>query len=708
MKYEVFTNSLKIRFTASKIIPKKIKTMFLASTIITSSFNGFAQQIIGDNCQVPKVLPVPALTCSPNNETITNPEKWFKLKSESKALEIKITQSLTNSAEITAIKLIDGTCQNQMPITATNLVAGDGSLTLRAENLVPGQECFIKVERGNNGGNFEMCVKEITPTPIPVPVSPATLVNISPDLGQGYLVLNTMGLAVSNWQLTIVKHTFNMDTLLNNEVSASRRVTVAERTLLPSGVNYHFIKEEFRKFAYEENFMINIVGFNSSGEAIITENNIQLNPNNGGLDAFLECGGCQQFFPNCAIVCLSNNYAYSIQQYKKLNVNLSAFHVENALPIINASTISQTQNPFYWYTTTANYANLCGSSASLPCSLSQLNQLNVIGPFTSHVSPNQPQFFGPGGGLLVGPVVGILKNRGLWKDKIIMTEPNFAIGNEYCASTSWNIQQAVSLINANGNFVVPGTLAVLDPLFHNAQTDFSFKSGLDIGTDDCLGINPNLTDSTFSSSGLISAFFDELTTCLCNNDLITVGCEIDDLGNGNTPKPWMDVVEEIKIANLNNPTATPITINVNDLFKNNNGNGVGGNGDFNGLDITLTESLYSFGILLKNGNYVAKVAKVTGNLRELITQNDLTTIVVFPSPIVGNKYDVTVNAQATVSINYELRDFMGNTVLTRSFNVHKGQEKTFNINNNNIPKGMLFHRFVFADGSSNTIQTIKN
>ena len=108
------------------------------------------------------------------------------------------------------------------------------------------------------------------------------------------------------------------------------------------------------------------------------------------------------------------------------------------------------------------------------------------------------------------------------------------------------------------------------------------------------------------------------------------------------------------------------------------------------------------------GEYERRIVELDKEVINATVYANLADVTAFPSPITNNKYDVKIDAQATLTIAYELRDFTGEVILTRTFNVHKGQEKTFKINHNNIPNGILFHRFVFEDGSTKSIQTIKN
>lgn len=681
----------------------KIKAIMLA-TIFTSSITGFSQQV-GDDCSNTKVLPTPALTCSQSNENINKKERWYKLKTNGRALEVTITHPSSQSANIKRIKVIDGDCQQPLPITETSTINNDGSISITTKDLVPGQEVFIKVERDNTTqGNFTMCVKEIPYDIIPAPTPPASLALVKPMLAQGYMVLDEKGLDIDRWQVTIVQNNFFYDTLATNQTEAfSNRLRIVDRFLLIDGVNYFFVPYEYRRKSFSQVYTVNVVGIGSNKERLIEETNMLINDENIPIDDTPEdCAQCTALVPTCDVTCVSGQYAYRVQQFQNPNIPPSTFssrfEVHDAWASFDPN--ATTASPYYWYIEFSKFQLHC-AAIGMGCLIDN-NTGNVIGPFNA----NNVTYRDPAGNVLSGMVVGIRKTRGQWKEKILMTDL-LQINNSFCSST---IQVANSIINANADFYIPSSNTLLPPLECIAQ--FSAGSGSGSGSGaatSCFDAQPS-TSPTDEPTDLMNNVITATLNCLCKQQGLASGfCDNMPSGTNDNPVyPWLELVDRIIVSDLNNPTKEPITVVISELFEGNNGNGQGTNGKFKGLNFTLEPGLYSFGMAFSTGEYERRIVELDKEVINATVYANLADVTAFPSPITNNKYDVKIDAQATLTIAYELRDFTGEVILSRTFNVHKGQEKTFKINHNNIPNGILFHRFVFEDGSTKSIQTIKN
>ncbi|MBI4646079.1 MAG: hypothetical protein HY738_05635 [Bacteroidia bacterium] len=199
---------------------------------------------------------------------------------------------------------------------------------------------------------------------------------------------------------------------------------------------------------------------------------------------------------------------------------------------------------------------------------------------------------------------------------------------------------------------------------------------------------------------------------------------------GGTPLPitpgnatWWDYVDMIIFVDLNESNSEQFVINTAKFFNsnadgnnfaNNNGNGSingsnnqGNNGEWKGPEFTLNKSLYSVGIVLKNGKYIPHVfetAAVVQNKNELANMLDIN---VFPNPLIDKKFNINFKAKATLKVEYRLKGFYGNELHRQTFVIHKDQDITHVINRNNIPTGLLYHQFLFEDGSQKSLQTIK-
>ena len=134
--------------------------LFLMMSYVTSSF----AQPAGSTCEKAIFLPPPAETCSQSSEHMPPKEKerFFTFSANNSVIEITIAQANKGSdAEIIKLSAYDGACSNLNLLKETQQKI-NGVLSIRLENLIPGQECIIKVERlKEKQGGFEMCVKEI-------------------------------------------------------------------------------------------------------------------------------------------------------------------------------------------------------------------------------------------------------------------------------------------------------------------------------------------------------------------------------------------------------------------------------------------------------------------------------------------------------------------------------------------------------------------
>jgi hypothetical protein len=490
------------------------------------------------------------------------------------------------------------------------------------------------------------------------------LVALKPILGQGYMLFDKVNNPeVHVWKVSLVKRSFNNLGDFKDEI--------VEITKLPNGTNYLFIPIKFRKMGYPIHYLVNVEGLNPSGIPIVTENSIHLNNFNNINDDIIQTNGDFPFVEtDCRKTCNSNFYAYHIQQFQKLGpgglINLSRFRVVPAFQSFDPQ--SQTANPYYWYSTTD-----LGPFA---------NPIHQIGPFISGPNGNVT-VNSPAGNPLIGLVYGYRKTLGAWVGSHdIETDGQHSIGNEFCGTLFWTLTSTINLMNSNAANLQPGNPSNYPPLECIPANTGGSGGGIPID------------DPTPPSS------FDDFVT-FCFNGLtgIEEPCE-----NGTDPiidilNP--EIVDLVIITDLNDNTKPPVYINVSELYNINNG-------AFTSFNTTLTPGLYSFGFMYKEEGYWSAIKEVQTKMDFGLTQADMVEITVFPSPMVGNKYDVKVKAFASVKFSYELRDFTGNLVLTKNFVVHKGHEKIKKITNNNIPEGTLLHRFIFEDGSVKIIQSIKN
>ena len=493
-----------------------------------------------------------------------------------------------------------------------------------------------------------------------------SLVSLNPILGQGYLVLDKANNPeVDSWEISLVKRTYSTLGEFNDDI-------VKIKTLA-SGVNYFFVPVKFRKMEYPVHYLVNVRGVNSSGVAVVSQSKIHLNANNEINDDLISANGGQPYFETeCRKTCIGGDYAYHIQQYKKQVADISRFRLVQASKAYDPASL--VANPFYWYTTTPH-----------------IDLLQIS--FVSGGSGN-PTVLDQGGNVLTGIVYGYPKGLGPWSGNLaIETDGNHNIGIEYC-NESLNL--AINRMNNSADNLLPGNPDGY-PLLECIPMNSSGGGGY-IDPTDPTPPNPNWP-------GFVS-----FTFCFENGNVVPCP-NAPSVDPSNDPLIGLlnpEVVDLLIISDLNDPSVEPITIDVSSLYNTNSGNGDITNGEFNGFNVSLSPGLYSFGFMFKEKGYWAAIKEVPVATNLSVTQADMVDVAVYPTPIVDDKFDVTVEAYATVKFDYELRDFTGELLENCNFVVHKDHKVTKKINGKNIPQGNLVHRFVFEDGSVKTIQTIKN
>ena len=422
--------------------------------------------------------------------------------------------------------------------------------------------------------------------------------------------------------------------------------------------------------SYPTHFLVNVEGINSLGSAITSENSIHLNDDNDINDDVIEANGEQPYVETpCRKTCVGNLYAYHIQQFQKIPLNLSRFRVVPAYKAFDS--VSQTVNPYYWY-----------SNTDMPSP-------TQIGPFISGPNGNLT-VFGPGGTVLTGLVYGHQKTLGVWEGQSdIETDGQHTIGAEFCGS-SHTLNSAITLMNATADFSQPGGL----PDYPELECVPANSGG---GSDSTSPIGDPTPPKKFKD--FVTFCFNPQTQAEepCSNGAETIIDLLDP-----------EVVDLVFITDLNDYTKTPVIISVAELYNTNNGNGGITNGEFNGFNVTLTPGLYSFGFMFKESGYWAATKEIQTKVDFGLSQADMIEINTFPTPMTGDKYTIEMKAFATLKFNYELRSFTGDLLVSKNFVIHKDHEKSAKMNEKNIPEGFLVHRFIFEDGSVKTIQTLKN
>ena len=87
---------------------------------------------------------------------------------------------------------------------------------------------------------------------------------------------------------------------------------------------------------------------------------------------------------------------------------------------------------------------------------------------------------------------------------------------------------------------------------------------------------------------------------------------------------------------------------------------------------------------------------------------DLLGVNIYPVPIVGNAFTIDMTASDALNFTYEFRNGNGTLLYTQKFKLKKNQQWTHEVKpSQGVPNGNHINRFVFADGSVLSLQTIK-
>lgn len=249
---------------------------------------------------------------------------------------------------------------------------------------------------------------------------------LSPDFGQGYLVLNKAeNPNVKTWVVKVNTRTFDQNNLPQDKT--------LDKVVLKNNINYWQVPEtllESDKLRFLE-----ITGLDNSDNTLVSEGPIIVSAHP---TEALEPGG-DVFVPSCKWVCNGSYYAWEIQQYvdgTQPTVGPSLFEVGEAL---NFNTSTQMATPNYRYITQQEYdgSAVCGSNQSyilydVPCvditGIWMTDQISVPQGSTAYKDMN--------GNVIPGPAIvrGVGKPLGDWDNGNPIVTPEFQFGTNLCSN----------------------------------------------------------------------------------------------------------------------------------------------------------------------------------------------------------------------------------------------------------------------------------
>jgi hypothetical protein len=264
-------------------------------------------------------------------------------------------------------------------------------------------------------------------------------VMLTPDVGQGYLVLNKAEHPdVEAWSVNLKERTFDPN-------GTATDVTL-DRITLKNNINYWRVPNKYLNS--ESVLLVEVTGLNSNNTAVVTEAALDVSDAPSGA---LEVGGTPALL-GCSWVCNGSYYAWEIQQYVEPDLPTagpSRLEVQTAL---NFNQGTQTAIPNYRYITQGEFANACldqnGNNLGgffipgVPCSP---EGIWMTGPI--NITQSTSTYPDINGNSTPGPIVyGVGKPLGAWDGGNPIVPPELNFGNTVCGNDVW---WAMNMVNNN-------------------------------------------------------------------------------------------------------------------------------------------------------------------------------------------------------------------------------------------------------------------
>jgi hypothetical protein len=185
----------------------------------------------------------------------------------------------------------------------------------------------------------------------------------------------------------------------------------------------------------------------------------------------------------------------------------------------------------------------------------------------------------------------------------------------------------------------------------------------------------------------------------------------DDFAGNNTGVPWWpsDSIRQIRIVNLGSNGANSACQGVIELYRDSLF--VSETGELNYQSIALQPGLYSF--LFINEDYQIDLSplimeKTNQSVSTTALSSYLTVESIFPNPIESGELTTRVSADASLTFDYKITSVNGVIFYTQNdISIAKDKGMKLIIPSVDLPSGSLIHTFIFEDGSTTSMTTIK-
>lgn len=482
-----------------------------------------------------------------------------------------------------------------------------------------------------------------------------------------------------------------------------------------SGLNYHFL--DHSRFAFFENnptflaFHGDLVAYDSNG-IVIGAKPFDIGD---GIEIVQGPGGdWEPYYEGCSVTCNGPNYAWRIQQFVQQENGGNAFYQLRRAFRWTTSEVSgwPSTAPYYEYMGYQTFLNTKTNGGALSgitmqwydVSLSDWQYPNTVGLngfATKIIRVRNIGVFRDAYGYMISPVlhneiVGIQKTKGQWDGPFIQVGPySTPTPQTQCVhpEDSW-----INLINFSDQWSNEFTsdLSCVGSWYDDEtyDTEDVWCSFWHTEGGDVLSYNQQFEDAFGWNEILFADMMEE-----CPDAPSFAG--IDAVRSFFNFLPDSGSINSVLITKLGKQGPEPyLHLDYRAFFDV--------DGMFKGFSHTFEQGIYSLMMITQQGQPAFRMLDVRDNMTVSGSYADFIDVNVFPVPITGDTYHISLLSPLQTRINYVLADANGAVLHRQLLSLQGGEQGTFQMApRSGMPSGVHVHRFEFADGSYTTVTSTK-
>lgn len=506
--------------------------------------------------------------------------------------------------------------------------------------------------------------------------SQESVIRLSPEFGQGYVVLDELNHDVNYWELQI----FSMEYDSNGEI-----VYELKEIIELVGKNYTRINNEY---ITNEGYSLRVIGHLGSGNYI--QEDIVISKIKGDVYGGIPYDQCKTW------ICNGLTYGYEIRQmvrtndpdYTYLKVGL-AFFLDNPIyqyfDEYNFNQISNNtyvnwpgMNPIWFFNYYAvNYQNILDAK-SFP---------GKAAPWIIKIAHDNmnPKYDGQNNIITSNWIYGVAKGLGPWsgsyQNDCIMTTPGLTYGPCYYPPGNSSIQNLNEAILIMNTYTTPSLCGWPDYICN---------------------VTPNAAPPPWLG-GLIKNLpldTNKLKSILFYWDLVKLA---DKSINGENTGNWWEKYHSISLTDLANSGNEIFNVKISDVIID---------GIPDEIPIYIPEGLYLIGVSDNEGNYIPIIKEVPYSEYEGLSPlaNEL-SVNIYPVPHTENCFNMALSSGADAEMVIQYKLFNNQSHLLHESTIIIGPEASetlWTCPDEGLTTGILYHTYMFEDASYKTVCTVKN